>query len=189
MIALLLGLSLASAPDDGLQRDRLAPRFHGELSLAGGFAVTEPAFGVGPGVYVEAGVVIDDAHSVALRGSLVTIVSRGALQAGVVFSERLGEHLTFGGGLAWTFITGIDPLLPTAQAIHVPIRFTFLFNERRFPEIARRGFTVGLEFAPGLAYSISNGLTTMPQPVQERLAPPTPAVSLSSLLTIGYAAW
>lgn len=188
----LVSSLLAGSPEPTrfVARERAAPRFHGELSLAGGFATSQPAIGYGPGVYVEAGLVIDDSHTVALRGSLVTLVSIGSLQAGLVFSERIGEHVTFGGGIAWTFISGIDITLPTATAIHVPIRFTFLLAaERSEYETSRRGFTIGVEFAPGIAYAKSNGLTTMPAPLQERLAPDTPDVSISALLTIGYAAW
>ncbi|MBL8917081.1 MAG: hypothetical protein JNM17_40625 [Archangium sp.] len=192
VFALLIASSLAASPEasESVARERASPRFHGELSLAGGFGLSQPAIGYGPGVYVEAGIVVDDAHTVALRGSLITLVSIGVLQGGLIFSERIGEHVTVGGGIAWTFISGIEIRLPTAAAIHIPMRFTFLIGEERSTyEIARRGFTIGIEFAPGIAYAKSNGLTTMPAPVQERLAPDTPDVSISALLTIGYAAW
>jgi hypothetical protein len=186
----LLTLALAAdAFSPQVQAMRERPRFHGELSLAGGFGVAPPAFGAGPGVYVEAGIVMEDAHTVSLRGSLVTLVSIGVLQAGAMFSEFIGDHFTFGGGIAWTFMSGIVLDLPTAASIHVPIRIQWLANERAAHEEARRGFTIGLEFAPGLAYALSNGFSIAPAPVTERMAPTTPAVSVSALLTIGYAAW
>ncbi|MFT3710735.1 MAG: hypothetical protein QM817_24185 [Archangium sp.] len=163
----VLSLLAADVATPELQAQRELPRFHGELSAAGGFGLSQPAFGAGPGVYVEAGVTVDDAHTVSLRGSLVTVVSLGVLQAGAMFSEFIGDHFTVGGGISWTFISGISFEYATGTAIHIPLRVQWLANERPANERARRGFTIGLEFAPGVAYALNNPPTLMPQVIQE----------------------
>jgi len=162
---------------------RERPRLHAEASFAGGVALASPAFGLGPGVHLELGVVVADKAILSARASIATIVVVGFFQLGLSGAFAMTERIQLGLGAAWTANTGFVPDLPGAISVQFPLRLAFLTRDRSPSEKARTGLQLGVEAAPGVAYRISGGYHWGLVPIS------TPAFSFTGMLTIGYAVW
>jgi hypothetical protein len=188
MLSVVLAAVLVAVPE-GVGSSEPEPevigpiRFHGEISLLGAGAYSGvPSLGGGGGVHLEAGLVFDGNSVVSVRASAATAVVLFAMQFGVSYAHRLGDHVTLGIGATWGAGFGVIDM-PAAVTLQVPLRITYLFGE-----LKRRGLVVGAEVAPGFAYAGSRGFGVR-APGTPPLPPPTPTGSVMAQLTIGYAVW
>ncbi|MFT3710733.1 MAG: hypothetical protein QM817_24175 [Archangium sp.] len=191
MVATLILVLLAASPDEDLRDDRpeeikaevIGPiRFHGEVSLLGAGAWSAiPSLGAGGGVHLEAGLVFDGAGVVSLRASFATAVVLFAMQFGVSYAHRIGDHVTLGIGATWGAGFGVVDM-PGALSVQAPLRITYLFGAMK-----RRGLVIGAEVAPGIAYAGSRGYSIRAPGTP--FTSPTPTASVMAQLTVGYAVW
>lgn len=160
---------------------RARPRLHGEVSAAAGAALAFPALGFGAGLHLELGAVLGDRFILSARASIATIVVSGFFQFGVSGAFAVSDSSHFGIGAVWSANAAFVPDQPGAASVQFPLRFAYLASERAPSSIARTGFQVGFEVAPGIAYFIAGG--------RGFGQVPTPGFAVSALLTLGYAAW
>lgn len=151
-----------------------APHFHGEISLLGaGSVATAPAAGVGFGLHLEAGIVLEGVHLISARLSGATLGLFTSFQGGVSFAERFADRFTLGVGVTWGGMIALEPRI-SWLSFQAPLRFTMQLGEGR-----RRGFIFGAELALGVAHNAGS----------MRVRPEVPTASVMGQLTIGYAVW
>lgn len=183
LCVLLLVPSLAVAESE--LPDRTAPRFRGAISLVGGVGLSTAYldFNYGPGLSAEAGVLFNDAVSVVARATVATVLTRTVALFGVSVDRAIGEHVSLGVGLAYTQHGGLFVFdLPFAMGLSVPVRISWMFNERAEQDRSRRGLYVFGEASPGLSFAASPGRV---------IAPPPPAAPflITAVIGVGYGAW
>lgn len=154
MTWLALGLLVSGAVNEA----REAPRLRGAIGLAGGvgYSFREPALGFAPGVTFDVGATFNDRQAVVFRGVLTSIVVSNLISLGVSFETLVGEHLglSLGGALA---LIGGGPDQAGAFAATVPVRLSYLFASRPDDQLARRGFALFFELAPGVTFAGGQG--------------------------------
>lgn len=145
--ALLVLLSQAPVPEEAPEAARERARLHAEASV--GFAAS--LLGPAPRLHLELGVVLRDQEVVTARLAVGSILLLNTFQLGLSFSKWLGEHFTAGLGADFLLLlaTGEPPWRVGAV---FPARVTWLLNQRPPEQLARRGLTLGLEFAPGVDF-------------------------------------
>lgn len=165
--------------------DRTAPRFRGAISLVGavGLSTAYFDFNYGPGLSAEAGVLFNDSVSVVARATVATVLVRTMALFGVSVDRAIGEHVSLGVGLAYTQHGGLFVFdLPFAMGLSVPVRISWMFNERAEEDRARRGLYVFGEASPGLSFAANPGRVVAP-------SPPAAPFLITAVIGVGYGAW
>lgn len=128
-LAAAVMVTMTAAPQGEAQSTRDEPigavRFHGEVSLLGGGGISGvPSIGAGPGVHLEAGLVLGGDSVISARASFATIVLLTVMQFGASYAHFIGERFTLGVGATWGGLIGATDL-PGSLSFQVPLRATY----------------------------------------------------------------
>ncbi|MGV3625838.1 MAG: hypothetical protein ACO1OB_33820 [Archangium sp.] len=183
---LLLGAAGGQRGASGLPPEevpvaRTEPRLHAGISVGGLFGVAGYAFTGAAIATAELGVVFNDRFSFVARGeggsALVSAVGGFSLLAAIHLSDRWSL------GVGGKFF-GWAPLAAPGSFVGVMMPFRLAFapwEPRADGAVARRGFVLGLEAAPGISLLApvvtSSGVLTDTE------------VAFTASLTVGYAVW
>lgn len=178
MIALTLSLLLAQASvEEGLEGARLAPRFRWAVQAIGDFSVGGSSFGGGPGLQLEAGVVLQDTISLNARAFFAFFGNTGDAGGTFGIDFALGRFFTLGTGVSAHGFYFVEA--GPAAMLGIPVRLTFNPMQRAPEAVWRKTLIIGIELTPGLVVVSS-------RPIAGRTAPDFGA---SGMVTLGYAWW
>ncbi len=170
MTALLLSLVLTASTEDA----RLEPRLHTAIGPVVTFGRSNWSIGYGLGISGDLGVVLQDLLIVTSRLTWGTTMQRDAGTIGLSVDVMVGEHWSFGGGPAFGFIGSLMVAdFSRALSFAFPLRVQFGFSPRTADEVRRKGVTVFVDFAPGVALGGDRGggvLIRGPDPMTNRFS-------------------
>lgn len=148
--------------------------------VLGGFSYYE--FSGGPGLTVDAGLVLGDRFSLFVHGELGSFIVTLIGSIGLVGEYALGEQWSVGGGVAFT---GWTPLFNIGSArflgLTFPVRLSYAIERRAALETRRTGLLLSWQIAPGFSLIPQNPFSLPgPQPVQ---------AAITSAVSVGFAWW
>lgn len=167
MTMLVLSALLAASIDE----ERLEPRVHTAIGPAATFGRSGWSTGYGLGVTADLGVVLQDLLVVTTRLTWGTTGMRDAGTIGASLDVMLNERWSVALGVAFGFIGSLMVAdFSRAFSLGSPLRVQFGFVERSADDVRRKGATVFIEFAPGVALGGDTGGGLVVGPVGDPMA-------------------